>query len=331
MASDSLRFLKENVVLEAERVHSTFSMDEPGVFHKRDDICDLQTLKEKAQIKIISEEENRLEFDLIGVDASFANALRRIIIDEIPTMAIEKVFFADNTGLMHEEMLAHRLGLVPIKADPSLFSERGPNEDATDYNTLVFTLNVKCERDPNDTSKLINEHVLSGHLVWSPQGGQEERFKDCAPEPAIKDIVITKLAENQEIELQAFCEKGIGQIHAKWSPVCTASYRLMPNIIMKEDVLGEEAVKFSNCFSPGVIEVVVVNGVKKAVVANPRNDSMSRECLRHKEFEDKVVLARKRDHFIFLVESDGRLSARRIVEDAFKVLTAKCENVKKYL
>src|SRR5688572_24501630 len=95
-----------------------------------------------------------MEFDLIGVDAAIANALRRVMIAEVckslfflkknkgikkskknqiniftskkiyiqvPTMAIEKVYIYDNTSIIQDEVLAHRLGLIPIKVDPDLF------------------------------------------------------------------------------------------------------------------------------------------------------------------------------------------------------------------
>jgi len=62
-----------------------------------------------------------MEFDLIGVDASIANAFRRILIAEVPTMAIETVFVFNNTSVIQDEVLAHRLGLIPIKADPERF------------------------------------------------------------------------------------------------------------------------------------------------------------------------------------------------------------------
>lgn len=40
---------------------------------------------------------------------------------QLPTMAIEKVLIANNTSVIQDEVLAHRLGLIPIKADPRLF------------------------------------------------------------------------------------------------------------------------------------------------------------------------------------------------------------------
>jgi DNA-directed RNA polymerase I and III subunit RPAC1 len=62
-----------------------------------------------------------MEFDLVGVDASIANAFRRILIAEVPSMAIETVYVFNNTSVIQDEVLAHRLGLIPIKADPGKF------------------------------------------------------------------------------------------------------------------------------------------------------------------------------------------------------------------
>jgi DNA-directed RNA polymerase I and III subunit RPAC1 len=65
--------------------------------------------------------EEEIVFDLIGAEPPLANALRRILIAEIPTMAIEKVNMWQNTSVIPDENLAHRVGLIPIKADPRIF------------------------------------------------------------------------------------------------------------------------------------------------------------------------------------------------------------------
>ena len=87
-------------------------------------------------------------FELIGCDASFANALRRILLSEVPTIALEHVYIFNNTSLIHDEVLAHRLGLVPINVDARLFDEIGEGDDATDRNTIVFQLKVSCPAKP---------------------------------------------------------------------------------------------------------------------------------------------------------------------------------------
>ena len=94
------------------------------------------------EVKHLTDDE--VEFDLRGVDVSFANALRRIMLSEVPTMAIETVYIEENDGVVMDEVLAHRLGLVPIAADPNDFEELHDPEDATDANTIVFGLEVRA-------------------------------------------------------------------------------------------------------------------------------------------------------------------------------------------
>ena len=96
----------------------------------------------KIEVKSLDEEE--MVFDMIGIDPAIANAFRRILLSEVPTMAIEKVFILNNTSMIHDEMLSHRLGLVPIYADPRKFRERPAEEDADEYNVISFRLQATC-------------------------------------------------------------------------------------------------------------------------------------------------------------------------------------------
>ena len=74
------------------------------------------------EVKIISETDDNdaMTFDVLNCDASFANALRRIMLSEIPTVAIETVNLYMNRSVMQDEVLAHRLGLIPINIDASV-------------------------------------------------------------------------------------------------------------------------------------------------------------------------------------------------------------------
>ena len=67
---------------------------------------------------------DEVEFDLSGVDVSFANALRRIMLAEVPTMAIETVYVEENDGVIQDEVLAHRLGLAPARVEISANARR---------------------------------------------------------------------------------------------------------------------------------------------------------------------------------------------------------------
>ena len=76
---------------------------------------------ERFELRVVARDEEALEFDLVGIDASLANALRRILLAEVPTVAIETVYVEENTSIIHDEVLAHRLGLLPVLVDPADF------------------------------------------------------------------------------------------------------------------------------------------------------------------------------------------------------------------
>ncbi|KAF9172030.1 DNA-directed RNA polymerases I and III subunit RPAC1 [Mortierella sp. AD011] len=330
--------LRSRVIVERDRVTSTASTDFPHNYPGVDLAWDFEKFKENFKIKINRLSKSEMEFDMVGIDASIANAFRRILIAEVPTMAISNVFVMNNTSVVVDEVLAHRLGLVPILADPTKFDFKAKDETSTDVNTIVFKLSVKCRHNPNAAAgetdplkKYINSSVYSGDLIWQPKGDQSEKFKDCPIKPVYDDIVIAKLRPGQEIDVEVHCEKGLGQDHAKWSPVATATYRLLPEILVNGEIVGEDAVKFQSCFPKGVVDIVVENGVKKAVVVNPRKDTVSREVLRHAEFENKVKLTRVRDHFIFTIESVGSIEPQDLLVQAVQVLMDKCALVKRAL
>ncbi|RYQ89714.1 hypothetical protein Ahy_B09g096217 isoform D [Arachis hypogaea] len=203
----------------------------------------------KVEVKQLTDDD--IEFDMIGIDPSLANAFRRILIAEVPTMAIERVYIANNTSLIQDEVLSHRLGLIPISADPRLFEyPDNAGDDRNEKNTIVFKLHVACHKgQPRMT-------VRSDQLKWLPNGSEliAEDAKPSAsskpktftsftcsqesiPEissnpigPKYLDIILAKLGPGQEIELEAHAVKGVGRTHAKWSPVSTAWYRMLPEV-----------------------------------------------------------------------------------------------------
>lgn len=144
--------------------------------------------------------------------------------------------------------------------------------------------------------------VISGDLQWAPQVSQEEEFGDNPPRPVHRDILLAKLRPGQRISVELHCVKGVGKDHAKFSPVSTATYRLLPHIDIPDPLAipPEDIPKFVQCFPSGVIGVQKhkESGRESVFVKNARKDTVSREVLRHKEFEGKVKLGRVRDHFM---------------------------------
>ncbi len=69
------------------------------------------------KVTVLSINEDTIKFSVDGIDNAFANALRRTMVSEVPTMAIEDLFYYDNTSVVPDEVLAHRIGMVPLKTD----------------------------------------------------------------------------------------------------------------------------------------------------------------------------------------------------------------------
>lgn len=321
-----------------ERVGSVANTDFPHHHPGEDHAFSLASANEKLKVIVTRLSDASCEFDLIGVDASIANAVRRVLMAEVPTVAIEHVYIWNNTSIIQDEVLSHRLGLVPLKINPDKVVMRLPGDDADDSNTVVFHLKAKCERNRSaargetDPDKLyVGHNVYSEQLVWDPKGGQDEDFADDPPRPVHDKILIAKLRPGQELDLELHCEKGIGKDHAKFSPVATATYRLLPHIQLLQPISAEHVDKFVACFPPGVIGVKGTGTNRNVFVQDARKDTISREVLRHAEFEDKVKLGRVRDHFLFELESTGIISPQQLLPEAIKTLRSKIATLRKSL
>ncbi|XP_022097300.1 DNA-directed RNA polymerases I and III subunit RPAC1-like isoform X1 [Acanthaster planci] len=335
----SIEETRTRVRMLEHEIENPHSSDFPGNYVGFDDSWNHEKFVENFHIDIVQLSETAMEFDMVGIDAALANAFRRILLAEVPTMAIEKVFVYNNTSIIQDEILAHRLGLIPIKADPRMFEYRQEgDEEGTAEDTIEFQLKVKCAKNPSaakdatDPDELYkHSKVTTEYLKWIPIGNQSEMYGEGAIRPVHDDILIAKLRPGQEMDLKMHCVKGFGKDHAKFSPVATASYRLLPEIILTRPVEGEQADRLAQCFSPGVIEVKEINGVRQAVVAHPRRDTCSREVLRHEDLKDCVKLNRVRNHFIFSVESTGALPPETLVSEAIKILMTKSRSFKSEL
>ncbi|XP_053613926.1 DNA-directed RNA polymerases I and III subunit RPAC1 isoform X1 [Plodia interpunctella] len=318
---------KPKVILEEFRVKNA-----PDDYGLADEKWNFKKFVKKFRIVIVRMDNFEMEFDLIGIQPAFANAFRRLMLSEVPSMAIEKVMIRNNTSIIQDEVLAHRLGLIPLKADPRLFEYRPEDaSEGTEFDTLEFTLKVRCSNNksqPKDSYRsedlYENHSVYSSQMKWQPIGNQASVHKEADVGPVHGDILISKMRPGHELDLQLVAVKGIGKDHAKFSPVATASYRLLPEISLTREVSGSEATLLQTCFSPGVIDI---HSDGRAYVKEARYDMCSRNVYKYNEIKDAVILSRIRDHFIFNVESVGAMPPNVIFVEAVKILRDKCKSL----
>ncbi|KAL1418963.1 hypothetical protein MTO96_005504 [Rhipicephalus appendiculatus] len=276
-----LERMRTHVHLREHDLLHTETVDHCGARLGVDDSWDFQKFVQKFRVGIISMDDTTIEFDLVGLNPAIANAIRRILLAEVPTMAPDKV---------------------------------ESESDGSPEDTVEFELKVRCTKNPQapkdatTPDELYRDHlVYTKHLNWVPLGSQAEIFGNKPPKPVHDDIILAKLRPGQEIDLKLHCVKGTGQVHAKFSPVATASYRLLPEIRLLRPVRDEQAERLQGCFSKGVIELD----------DEPDGHKVARV--------DAVELSRVKDHYIFSVESTGAYAPDTLVTEAIKVLMAKCQ------
>ncbi|KAH8738516.1 DNA-directed RNA polymerase I [Cryptosporidium ryanae] len=287
----------------------------------------IEEIIDSIDIKINELREDYINFDISGIDASVANALRRILLVEVPTVAIETVQIYQNNGVIQDEVLAHRLGLIPMLIDPDTIDYRSEDEELNEKNSLCFKLNVKCSRDDiNDENGITSKPVFSKDIVWCPLSeSQRQKYIENPPKVVNEDILITKLRPGQSIEAILHCEKNIGRVHAKWSPVCTASYRLLPFFdFPKGPITGNDAVEFKNTCPMDVFDIE--NSTGNIYAKHPRNCTTCRACI--EKYPDKVKLFKDKFHFIFSIETTGCIPPIKLVKTSIDILRKKSTKVK---
>ena len=295
-------------------------------FADEDNSFDMADFRKNVKLEISSIAPSELCFSLTGVDAPIANAFRRIMIGEVETVAIDKVHLWQNTGVMHDEVLVHRIGLVPIQLgacsvqDVDAAKEEVGSVEWDQTRAIKFRLHKKC---PADFPKGDSLEVTSGDLIFVPQNSQQKDWiGDQIPHSVSDSILLTKLRPGQEIEAEFFCLRGSAKIHAKWSPVCSATYRLQPLVSFTEPIRGEEAKRLVGLCPKKVFDIEDM----EVRVKNVDNCSACRLCI--EEFPGRVQLGKQRDRFLFTIESTGSLPAADIFAESIAILREKAQKAR---
>ena len=243
-------------------------------------------------VKPVKLTENEFHFVLEGVSVAFANALRRIMIAELPVLAIDAVHFLANDSVLFDEIIAHRLAMIPLKTDPSVY-------DSPEKTVRLF-LNVEA-KDRQIT-------VYSGHL----------ESEDPEVRPVSDRIPIVKLAPGQRLSLEAIARVGVGKEHAKWQ-AAIASYKYYPGISVDRSKCDLCGFCVESCPRKALSIVE-----KKVVLSDPLKCNLCRLC---EKACDRGALKLTPDDtkFVFKVESIGSLSIKDILTLSADVIIKKAE------
>jgi len=268
----------------------------------------------QPQVSISHLSEELVRFCLEDTDLSVANALRRIFISEVPTMAIDWVQIDSNTSVLSDEMISHRMGLIPLTSDKAvdklIYSRDCGCAEFCDNCSVEFRLKVRCDTD--ETLVVTSDHLEGPRENLAevvPACGQyaAERQSDSAGmnagEETNSEILIVKLRKGQELEMKCVAKKGFGKEHAKWNPTSGVAFEYDPD-----------------------------NALRHTVLAKPEEWPKSEftQIEEHKHEADYDAHG-KPNKFWISVESTGAMTAENIVFNGINVLKRKLGDVQHHL
>lgn len=269
------------------------------------------------QVRIDKMDERRGDFLLDGVEPAFANALRRSLIADLPKLAIEDVEFhlgpiraedgkeSESVAPLFDEIVAHRLGLIPLPTEPKLFVPRATcptcGGEGCPNCTVIYSLN---KRGPAT--------VYSGDL---------EPIGDAKFKPVDANIPIVKLGEGQALLIYATAQLGFGREHAKWQVTQAVGYKYRPTVKIDNKKLDADTFPIDVC----PVNILHHEGGK--VTVDPEEKCiLCMACVdaaKEAGAEGAIDVRGDPSRILFHFETDGSMSAKDAVLEALGTLETK--------
>ena len=156
-----------------------------------------------SSLDVISKDSQKISIKLKGIPLQYANALRRVCLNGVPVFAIDTVDIIENTSVLPDEGLAHRLGLIPLKTDLARFNEPSKCDCQSESGCSNCKILLVLDSDESQVTRT----VLSSELL----------SEDDTVKPVSNEIPIVQLAPGQKIKVECYARLGRGTEHAKWN------------------------------------------------------------------------------------------------------------------
>jgi len=261
-------------------------------------------------LEVIEKTPHKLVFVIEGISIEMVNALRRIILTEIPVMAVDEVIVLKNDSPLYDEILAHRIGLIPLQTD--LDAYKLPREcDCGGFGCPLCQVSLTLEMT-NTTNAPIE--IYSGNL----------NSNDPKIIPVDPNIPIVKIDKNDQVILEAYAILGIARDHAKWQAASNVAYRYYPIIEFNEDDLNnlEENNLIVEMCPVNLFELTSKNSLRLKE-DYWKTCTLCQSC--EKNSENKIRLSAKENSYIFSIESDGVLNFNIIIKKTFEIFNEKID------
>ncbi len=249
-----------------------------------------------ASVKVLQYSDDYLKLVVEGFKPSLVNSLRRILITDVPVLAIDRVIVLDNTTVMYDEVLAHRLSMIPLKTN----LEKLPKIE-------------ECEDELVDPSLCQVRYQLS---VKASDQVVSVYAKDLIPDdpdfaPVYPDTLIVKMSKGQVLSIEAYAKLGRARDHAKWQ-ACLASYYYYPKV----QLLNPRDERCASCLES-------CKGIAKKndeyVITDPLQCTFDNWKTCEEACSGSLVVDWDEDKYVFWVENYGNMSMVNLLKEAFRV------------
>jgi DNA-directed RNA polymerase subunit D len=213
-------------------------------------------VQDLSSLDVISKDNQKIAVKLKGIPLQYANALRRVCLNGVPVFAIDTVDVIENSSVLQDEGLAHRLGLIPITTDLSRFNEPSKCECQSESGCSNCKIMIVLDSGDSDVTRTVLSSEMSS--------------EDDSIKPTSGQIPIVQLAPGQRIKIECYARLGRGTDHAKWNSA---------NISTLTDT-DKDDVKILTVESTGALnpEQIIISGV----------DEVGNRINQFKEMIDKV-------------------------------------------
>jgi DNA-directed RNA polymerase subunit D len=262
-------------------------------------------------IEVLKKTDRNLKFVVEGISIDMANAIRRIIISEIPVMAVDEVIILKNDSPLYDEIIAHRISMMPITTDLAVY--KLPREcECGGYGCPLCQVSLTCEVTNTTNTPL---DIYSGDL----------KSNDPKINPVDPNIPLVKIDKNDKVIIEAYAILGLAKDHVKWQSISNIFYRFYPQIDFDDSkcakcpdkcivsrMCPEKLYDFSNKKTPILLE----DSWQTCTLCNSCQDNCP---------EETIKIGWKENTYIFSIESDGVLPFGTIIKKTFEIFLEKID------
>jgi DNA-directed RNA polymerase subunit D len=249
-------------------------------------------------VKVAEKKDGSLTLVISDIKPSMVNSVRRTIVSEVPTLSTEDVDFFENSSSLFDEIIAHRLGMVPIVTDLKVLNFRD-------------TCGCKGEGCPSCTLKLTLEKEGPCTVYSDDLKSEDKKMK------AITGIPIVKLGKGQRLVFEATAILGTGKEHAKWQPA-TVGYKNYPSV-----KVSAKCIDCGDCVDACPVNILESKG-KKIKVTDVKKCILCNSCVEVCD-QDAITVTPTEGKYIFNIESFGALEPDEIFRNACTIMEEKAK------